>query len=211
MKVIDLTHTITPGMPVYPGSDPPVIAVPYTVANDGFEERNIALSSHTGTHIDAPSHIIQGGAALDHLPISHFTGCASRIDLTRIKGTEITPAHLKPHENLIASSEFILLYSGWSRYWGDPRYFEGFPVLNPDAASLLAGFPLKGIGIDMLSVDENGSTSLPIHNILLGRGILLIENLTRLEQLPRTGFTFCCFPLKVEEADASPIRAAALF
>ncbi len=210
MKTVDLSHTITPGMPLYPGTEPPEFTTPATIEKDGYRETKYTFTSHIGTHIDAPAHIIPGAETLDRLSIEQFTGPGCVIDLTGIPGTAIEPSHLKPHEALVENSEFVLLYSGWSRYWGNPRYFKNYPVLTDHAALWLAGFPLKGVGGDMISVDGPGPGDLPVHNILLGRGILLIENLAHLERLPRDGFVFYCFPLKLAEADASPVRAAAV-
>jgi kynurenine formamidase len=210
MKVIDLTHTVTPAMPVYPGSKTPRFSTPCTIEKDGFLERIITLSSHTGTHIDAPAHIIPLAATLDRLPVSRFAGSAAVIDLTGLKSARIEPRELLPYEGLIKNSEFVLIFTGWSRYWGEQEYFRGYPVLTDEAALRLADFQLKGVGVDVISVDEAGSTELPIHKILLGRGLVVIENLAHLDQLPSANFTFCCFPLKLGDAEASPVRAAAI-
>lgn len=210
MKIIDLSHAITPRMPLYPGTPPPVFKTPHTIDKDGFAERNITLSSHIGTHIDAPAHIIPRTATLDQLSISRFVGSASVIDLTGLRGPKIRRANLEPHRSLIKACEFVLLHTGWSRCWGEQKYFEDYPVLSDEAVLWLAAFHLKGVGVDMISVDEPGSTELFVHSTLLERGILIIENLAHLEQLPETGFTFCCFPLKLQDAEASPVRAAAI-
>ncbi|MCP5052187.1 MAG: cyclase family protein [bacterium] len=207
--VIDLTHTITPGMPVYPGTEPPCIDVACTVEKDGFVERKLSFFSHTGTHIDAPAHILPHGPTLDQLPIGTFTGPGSKIDLTGINGNKIGLSHIQPFEGLFETSDFILLHTGWSRFWGVANYFGDYPVLTPEAARWILGFKLKGIGLDMISIDAMDAGSLPIHNIILEQSII-IENLTRLDQLPETGFNFSCFPLNIEAADGSPVRAVAV-
>lgn len=197
-------------MPLYPGSKPPEFTTPFTIKKDGFTERNLSLSSHTGTHIDAPAHIIPRGATLDQWPVNRFAGRAVVLDVTNLKTPHIQLEKLRRHETLIKESEFVLLHTGWSRYWNQQKYFEGYPVLNLEAALWLADFQLKGVGVDTISVDEPDSTTLPIHNILLEGGTVIIENLVYLEQLPLTDFTFCCFPLKLEGAEASPIRAVGI-
>jgi len=103
-----------------------------------------------------------------------------------------------------------LLYTGWSRYWGRNRYFSNYPVLSENAAGWLQRFNLKGVGFDTISADSAGSTADPVHKRLLSRNGLIIENLTRLETLPQTGFTFSCLPLFTENADGSPVRAVAM-
>jgi arylformamidase len=209
MNIIDLTHTISPGMPVYPGDDPPVFTNRAAINEDGFVEKSITLGSHTGTHIDAPAHIIPYAPTLDRMPIDRFVGQGSVIDLTEMKNPEIDTALLKPYEHLFKNSEFVLLHTGWGRFWGQDRYFRDYPILSIESALWVRSFGLKGIGVDAISVDELEAADLPIHKILLER-MLIIENLTNLDKLPKTGFTFSCFPLKLENADASPVRALAI-
>jgi len=83
-------------------------------------------------------------------------------------------------------------------------------LLTPEAAEYLVSCNLKGIGLDCISVDGVASEMLPIHHILLGAGLVIVENLTNLSALPGDGFNFCCFPLAIEDADGSPVRALGL-
>jgi arylformamidase len=206
---IDLSHTIRPGMPVFPGDEPPGFHTLASIPEDGYTEKRLTLGSHTGTHIDAPAHILAHAATLDRMPIASFIGPGSLIDITGINKPQIDVSHLTPHEKLFKASEFILLHTGWSRSWGQEDYFRGYPTLSIEAALWIRSFGLKGVGLDALSVDASDSTDLPIHKILLERS-LIIENLDHLELLPQTGFIFTCFPLKLENADASPVRAVAI-
>jgi arylformamidase len=209
MNIIDLSHTISPGMPVYPGDDPPVFTNRAAIDEDGFAEKGITLGSHVGTHIDAPAHIIPYAPTLDRMPIDRFAGQGSVIDLTGMKNPEIDTSFLRSYESLFKTSEFILLHTGWHRFWGQDNYLRGYPILSIEAALWVRSFGLKGIGVDAISVDEIEAIDLPIHKILLER-MLIIENLTNLDKLPKTGFIFSCLPLKLENADASPVRAAAI-
>jgi kynurenine formamidase len=209
MNIIDLSHTISPGMPVFPGDDPPVFTNRAEIEEDGFFEKSITLSSHTGTHIDAPAHIIPYAPTLDRMPVDRFVGQGSVIDITEMKYPEIDTAFLNPYEPLFRTSEFVLLHTGWARFWGQEKYLRNYPILSIEAALWVRSFGLKGIGVDALSVDEVNAADLPVHKILLER-MLIIENLTNLDKLPKTGFTFSCFPLKLENADASPVRAVAI-
>lgn len=209
MKLIDLTHSIRPGMPVYPKTEPPQFLNATTIERDGFAEKRITLFSHTGTHMDAPAHIIQGGATLDQLPLGQFCGQACVVDVESVRGRTIGMAALKPYRNLLRQVDFVLLRTGWSNLWNDARYFKGYPVLTLKAAEWISTFKLKGLGIDMISVDREGSTDFPVHRIVLAQNITIIENLTNLHALPRMVFSFWCLPLKLEDADGSPVRAAA--
>jgi arylformamidase len=210
MKIVDLSHTISPDMPVYPGTEPPMFSTACTIEGIGFMEKKITLYSHTGTHMDAPSHIIPGAKTLDQMPPDRFVGKGAVVDIRGNNGSAIDIELLKPHQGRIEGSEFLLLHTGWGDLWGEEAYLNGFPVLSHDAAAWLAGFSLKGIGADTISADEAESTTFPIHTIFLKRDIVIIENLTNLGALPDTEFVFTCFPLKIEEADGSPVRAVAL-
>jgi kynurenine formamidase len=210
MKIFDLTHVIGPDMPCYPGTEPPVFAKPCTLEEHGFVEHQIAFYSHTGTHMDAPAHVLPQARTLDQFNVGHFAGRALIVDLTRLKKQIIDIQDLKPYRSSIEGKEFVLLHSGWSRLWGTPDYFKDFPVLSLKAAQWLAQFDLKGIGVDMISVDAMGSLDLPIHKIFLTRNIVVIENLTGLAELGNREFTLFCLPLKFMHADGAPVRAVAV-
>jgi kynurenine formamidase len=210
MKTIDLSHTISNETPVYPGTEPPVFSTPCTIEKQGFTEKRITLFSHTGTHMDAPSHILLEGKSLDRFPTEKFLGKAAVINLTHIDHEKIERYDLLQYETLILKIDFLLLHTGWYLKWGTDDYFKEYPVLTAAAAKWLAGFPLKGIGVDMISVDRTDTNTYPIHQVFLKNEILIVENLTNLSSLPDRIFSFFCFPLKIQDADGSPVRAAAL-
>ncbi len=186
------------------------MTVPCTIEKDGFRETEIRMYSHVGTHMDAPAHIIDGGATLDAFDAASFGGAAVVIDIGTLRKDEIGISDLLPHEESIIESDFVLLRSDWSNFWGKEDYFKGYPVLTGEAARWLATLDLKGIGIDMISIDGEGSQDLPVHHILLGNNVLVIENLANLGELPASGFTFFALPLKFEDVDGSPVRAIAV-
>ena len=211
MKIIDLTHNIEPNMPVYPGTEPPVIHRVNTIETDGFLEHKVTMFTHTGTHVDAPSHILKNGSTLNTYDAAYFVGNGFVIDIQIQTGREITKELLIYHEDVINESDFLLLNTGWSRHWGKDTYFSGYPVLDPDAAVWLTKRNgLRGIGIDAISFDREGSNDFPVHHILLGAGKLLIENLTNLLNVGQKKFRFTCLPLKTQQADGAPVRAIAI-
>ncbi|KXZ39901.1 Kynurenine formamidase [Alkalithermobacter thermoalcaliphilus JW-YL-7 = DSM 7308] len=210
MKIIDLTHSINSNMPVFPGTERPIFEIANTLEKDGFIENKITMYSHTGTHIDAPAHMIKDGLFLDEYPADHFYGSAYIVDLTNIKSKIVDVEEIKHHEEKIKCVDFVILKTGWSKTWGEDEYFIDFPTLSVDAAIYLSKFNLKGIGVDTISVDDITSSSFDIHKILLGRKFILIENLTNLELVDDNTFIFMCMPLKTERADGSPTRAIAL-
>jgi len=211
MTVMDLSHTISLGMPYFPGTEPPVFSRPFTLASHGFAEQRITLLTHTGTHMDAPAHILAAGATLEKLGLPHFVGSAVALDLTRLPGAEIGVDDLRPFRQLLAGKDFVLLRTGWSAHWGEAAYFSGYPVLSAAAALWLAELDFKGIGTDTISFDAHDSSALPVHRTFLARDIVLIENLVNLEKVPAGEFFFCCLPLKIAETDGAPVRAIALW
>jgi kynurenine formamidase len=210
MHIVDLSHPITADMPVWPGTPQPAFVDLCTIGRDGFGERWLQFSSHTGTHIDAPAHIIEGAATLDQVPVSHFIGKGLLLDLRGATSSVITPEFLFARRAQIEQAEFLVFHTGWSRFWGTVAYDRGYPVLSPDAAEWLAGIGLKGIGIDAPSFDEEGSAALPVHRLLLGAGLMLIENLNALDQIDGGDFFLSVLPLNIAEAEACPSRAVAI-
>jgi len=211
MRVVDLSHTIAPDMPYFPGTEPPVFSRPFTVASHGFAEQKITLLTHSGTHMDAPAHIFAAGPTLEQLGLPHFVGSAVVLDLTRLPANVIAMDDLRPFQHLLAGLDFVLLRTGWCEHWGNPAYFRDYPVLSAAAAQWLAGFNFKGIGVDTISFDAHDSSALPIHRIFLAKNIVLIENLVNLEKVLANEFVFCCLPLKIAETDGAPVRAIALW
>ncbi|HAW51133.1 MAG TPA: hydrolase [Flavobacteriales bacterium] len=209
MKIIDLTHPVSQKMPVYPGTEPPIFEVGCSIEEDGFLEKKITFYSHTGTHIDAPAHLINTAKTLDLFPAQHFFGKAFQVNLSKKKIESIGISELKPHKEAIQQVDFLLIHTGWSQYWGEERYFRNFPVLSLEAANWLCMFNLKGVGIDTISADSEDSKEFPIHKVFLQRDIIIIENIANLTELPTDEFTFSCFPLKLQDADGSPVRAIA--
>lgn len=209
MKLIDLTHAITADMPVFPGTAAPRLTPAKGLKADGFRETCLELWSHTGTHVDAPAHVLADGAYLDQLPISQYFGLAVKLEVSGFAGGEIPLAFVSAFEDKLKTSEFLVLHSGWDQKWGGDAYFHDFPVLSREAAEYLAGLPLHGVGMDMLSADPVREAELPVHHILLGKGMILVENLCHLDQIVGDRFLLCTLPLNYAQADGSPVRAVA--
>ena len=205
MKIIDLTHFIAESMPVYPGSRRPSISDANTIVKDGYAEKMISMSSHTGTHIDAPAHMIDKGTSLDMMDFSRFAGMAYVIDVSSLKKKEIGEADVSL--KAMSEADFILFYTGWSQFWGKDQYFKDYPVLSAELATKISQLNLKGIGLDVISIDPVGAKDFVNHMIIFRSDMLIIENLTNLDLLREKEFMFVCNPLKLKDADGSPVRA----
>ena len=194
-------------MPVFPGDLHPKVKSVSSIEDQGYQENELTMSTHTGTHIDAPFHIIPGGYTLDAFPPEKFFGEGLILDCRQLE--KITADSIK--QSLSSRNpDFVLLYTGWNTYWGTDAYFSKIPVLELNAAKYLADLSLKGVGVDTPSFDPVGSDSLGNHKTLLSKNIVLIENLTGLGYLLEKKFIFSCFPLKIKSADGSPVRAIAI-
>jgi len=209
MRIVDLSHTVSPNMPVYPGTEQPIFITGCSIEEIGFLEKKITMYSHTGTHVDAPAHLIKDASTLDLLAIEHFHGSALMLNFENDKSKTINVSSLEPYEKEIEKIDFLLIHTGWSKYWGTEKYFSDYTVLSLEAANWLSKFQLKGLGLDTISADISETDDYPIHKILLKKNTIIIENLINLLSLPISIFTFSCFPIKFKDADGSPVRAVA--
>jgi len=211
MKVIDLTHEINEHMPVYPGTEPPVLAAANSYEKDGFKETRISMHSHTGTHMDPPAHLFPDGTTLDQFPPEQFIGKAVVIDCTDLaEGQVITMNHVRRAGENAARADFLLFHLGWDRRWGTDAYFGDYPCIDDEVMAFILRGAYKGIGFDVIGLDPISDAKLVRHHQLFARRqIVNIENLCHLDQCGSGLFWFSCFPLKISDSDGSPIRAVA--
>ncbi len=207
--LIDLTHPLADGQPNFP-LDPPIRVTPFhTVASIGYNLAEIGMSTHQGTHLDAPYHFFDDGATLDQIPLDRFYGPARLVDLGCLEAkAPITVEKLEPHAGAFAPGARVVCRTGWDRMFGSPEFFSDCPELTIDAARWIASCGISLLGIDM---PTPSSQWLECHHILLGKGteIVIVEGLANLGRLPRE-FTLIALPLRLAGRDGSPIRAVAV-
>lgn len=208
MNIVDLTHYINEDMTVYPGTEKPKIKKANTLEKDGFRESKLTMYSHVGTHIDAPAHMLEKSSYLDELHIGRFIGRATILDFTSKLKIELKD--IKLYEEEIKNSEFIIIKTGWEKYWGEDKYFKGFPTMDEECVNWISKFNLKGIGVDAISIDSVDSEEFIVHKTILSKNIISIENLCNLDSVKSKYFTLSVLPLKLSEADGSPVRAIAI-
>lgn len=205
--LIDMTHAITPDIPVYPGDPAPVLSKLATLTKNGYRSTSLGLSSHTGTHMDAPSHLLPDGRSLDQMPMSQFSGRATVLDVSG--EAVITEAFLRSNYDAIYCADYILFYTGWEDRWGTEDFLEdAYPVPDEAAARYLVSRGLKGVGTDALSVDRLSGPQT-VHTTLLKSGAVILENLCLKKVRGRRDFLFFALPMKFENADGAPVRAFA--
>lgn len=206
-KSVDLSHTINEKMPVYPGTPLTVINKACKHESDGFAELSLCFSSHIGTHIDVPYHIIPSGGTITDLPIDNFMGKAFKINSSRLSDNLV--AQIKEKITLYGIPDFIILQTNWDKNWGKPEYLSVFPLPDMSTFKYLSELKLKGVGIDAISIDAINSETFMAHQYILGSDKIIIENLRNLDNVPDSMFEFFCLPLKIENGDGSPVRAIA--
>ena len=205
----DLSQRIENGMTVYPGDPLPRLAPSAQVAAP-WRVSNLQLGSHTGTHIDAPSHFLASGKSIDQYPLSRFMLRGVVVPLRDLGEDEMIPWPVcAEHVAAVAEGGAVVLQTDWSRHWQEERYFR-HPFLAPETAEQLARRHIGVVAIDTPSVDSTVRGTSYAHEILLGNDVLIVENLTGLEQLhPGRLYEFCFLPLYLAGLDGSPVRAAA--
>lgn len=207
----ELSHRISSGMQVYPG-DPAVTLEPaLTVERDGVDVAMLHLGSHTGTHLDAPSHTVGGGRTTGSISLNELVGEALVVHLPEL-ASRSTYGVAEIADALGAIPEvvpaIVIVDTGWARHFGTDEAFA-HPSLDRAAAVELMRRGMTLLAVDTLSPDPTGgdSNEFPVHEVVLGGNALIVENLTCLEGLPeriRVGF----FPLAID-ADGAPVRAVA--
>jgi len=209
--MLDLTMPFSEKTIPVPGHPCPRLEPLTTLERDGVRNTTMTISIHTGTHIDAPSHFIEDGASIDQIPIDRFRRPGLCLDLRSMaeEGSPITLGHLKSagFEPSETEGTILMLATGWSdEAWQSERLYEANPFLAEDAAEAVAEAAPSALGLDF-AVDD--TKPWPNHTILLGAGVLLIENLMRLPELPTAGFEVTAFPLRLVGQNGGPTRVVA--
>ena len=209
--IIDLTHKISGEMPYFPGTPKPTSEKFCTIEKEGYTELELKITTHTGTHIDAPAHIIPSGVTLDKKNIEEFTGIAAVMDCTGFspENRHISIVDLRNFLDRNHEIDFLVLNTSWQNRWGKPEYFEEFPVLTEEGAALVVERKIRCVCMDTISADRVEDVHLPVHKLLLGNGVMIAENLTNLDKLPEGKFELFLIPLLIQGADGSPLRAFA--
>jgi len=213
MPLLDLSHVVEDGMITYPGLPAPSITDHLTfeesaghyAAGTEFHIGRIDLVANTGTYLDTPAHRWRDREDLSAVPIDRLAALPGIV--IREEGPELTP-------DLIADVDLegvaVLLNTGWDQYWRTDDYGDlSHPFVGEALARALTAAGPALVGIDSVNIDSTGSGDRPAHSLLLDAGILVVEHLTRLDELPDAGFEFFAAPVKVRGLGTFPVRAFA--
>ena len=212
MRILDLTLTISNKIPTFPGSPQPKF-IPWENVNDnGYNLELLFLSTHTGTHMDAPYHFLEKGAKIHEISLKKLVSEAVLIKSKKKEGESITKTDIQKFEKKygkIASFSSVIFYTEWQRNLQKKYYFEKNPGLSVSAAKYLASKKISLVGIDSPSIDLGKDSKFPVHQIFAKKGILVVENLANLEKIKSSKFHLVVLPLKLKNATGSPVRAIA--
>jgi arylformamidase len=209
VKIIDLTQAMANGMPVMDGIEPPEFRDLAAVATDGYAMSRYTFVNHTGTHVDAPAHQIAGGASLDQIPLDRLVTEALTLDLGAHAPGPVSLADLGTRVDAVRDGDIVLFRSGNAANWGADAYWHGWCYPDAQATRALIGRGVSGVGFDGPSADPVESEDYELHQLWLGAGKIIIENLASLDELP-VRCTIVVAPLKVLGANGGPARVLAL-
>jgi len=222
MKIIDLTHRLHDGLQTHSSHPRAVIndfvihaftAPRYLPPCKGFATKQLLISDHAGTHVDAPTHFYPQGKSIDQEDLSKYLGPAvllevSQKDLRRPVDLELVQECLRRDDLDIRKGDIVLIRA-WAGQWSDEGFHE-CAGLALDAAQWLVEKGAKAIGIDLGNIEDNADMTRQVHLCLLGRDIPIYENIANLGKVGAKRFTFMGLPLFLDQCTGSPVRAVAL-
>jgi len=212
MKIVDLTLTVSDKIPTFPGSPQPSFIPWENVKEDGYNLELLFLSTHTGTHMDAPYHFLEKGAKIHEISLKKLVSEAVLIKSKKKGDESITKIDIQKFEKKFGNFEgfsSVIFYTGWQRNLQKKYYFTKNPGLSVSAAKYLASKKINLVGIDSPSIDLGTDSKFSVHQIFAKKGMLIVENLANLEKIKPAKFHLVVLPLKLKSATGSPVRAIA--
>ena len=202
MKLVDLSVVVNQDTPNYPGDPRIQIKATATLAKNSYNDHSVMFDVHSsGTHMDAPWHMIENGKTLEQIPVEQFVGrgCYIKVNDKKFDLAKVQQADIQP-------GDIVLFHTGMDSVYHELSYYANDrPAMPEEIAKLLVEKKVKMVGLDMCSPDL---PPFPVHRILLGAGILIVENLTNLLELSGREFTVYALPVKMQ-LDGAPARVVA--
>ncbi|MBB46441.1 MAG: cyclase [Thaumarchaeota archaeon] len=212
MKIIDLTLTVSDKIPTFPSSPQPNFIPWENIKEDGYNLEVLFLSSHTGTHMDAPHHFLEKGAKIHEISLKKLVSEAALIQCRKNGGQSITKTDIQKFEKnhgKIENFSSVIFYTGWQKNLQKKYYFTKNPGLSVSAAKYLTSKKISLVGIDSPSIDLGKDPKFSVHKIFAKKGVLIVENLANLDKIKSSKFHLVVLPLKLKNATGSPVRAIA--
>lgn len=210
-RIIDLTLKIDANTRVFPGSPTPSLIDWSRIDIHGYDSEVAFLSTHTGTHMDAPSHFITNAPSIDKIDVNRFICSAVLVRTNKKRPDELIQVdEIVECSHEIATGDTVVFATAWEDEICNEHYFTHNPGLSAEAAKFLLKKGINSVAIDSPSIDAGNDHDFTSHKILLSHGILIVENLCNLSHLKHSKFTLAVAPLKFSGATGSPVRALAI-
>jgi len=203
---VELSHPLVDGESPYPGDPPTVISQWATLEREHFRLKQLSFGSHSSTHMDSPSHLVDGGRTLDTYEPGYFFHKAFALDARNASciGKELV-------RTIPSGLTAVLFCTGWQDRWDSERYFDDPPLLTEEATTLLLERGIRLFGFDSSSCDAIKSESLPIHHLIFSYDGLILENLNNLQRVVGRLVSLVALPLLLKDSDGAPTRVIASY
>ncbi|XEC93293.1 cyclase family protein [Paenibacillus tarimensis] len=214
-RFVDLSHIIEDGIITYKGLPAPHICdflsreASKEIYEEGteFQIGKIEMVSNTGTYIDTPFHRYRDGKDLSEVELHSFAGHEGEV--IRVTKADTKAIDETFFQGIELEGKAVLIHTGWDQHWNTEQYFDNHPYLTSGAAEYLAECKVALVGIDSMNIDCTTGKSRPVHTVLLGAEIPIVEHLCNLHALPERGFQFYAVPPKIKGMGTFPVRAFA--
>jgi len=209
LKIVDLSLPLTHEMPVNP-EDPRIGFINFAnVKKHGYHMTQLILSTHGGTHMDAPMHFIDGGLSIDKVDLKKCIGNAIVIDLHGLAEVrDLVIDDFGKYKDFIVPGVIILIRTDWYKFFPDYGYYTDFKGISSDLATWFAEKQISLIGVETPAVHPIQYKL--IHEIFLERNIVIVEGLAYLDSIKSSEVFFAALPLRLNGLDGSPVRAIAI-
>ncbi len=213
LKFIDLTLPVSEKIPTFPGSPQPIFIQWENIKDDGYNLELLFLSSHTGTHLDAPYHFLEKGKKIHEISLKRLIINAILIKIRKRRDQAITKTDIQKFEKKhgkIPNESTIVFWTGWQKMIKNDSYFVNNPGLSVTAAKYLISKKTNLVGIDSPSIDLGKEKRFLIHHLFAKNDVLIVENLANLDKIRSWKFQLAVLPMKLENATGAPVRAVGI-
>lgn len=215
-EIIDLTYDIEEGMTTFNAPWHPTVSVKQLGRHksEGRETREVSLGTHTGTHVDAPLHFIEGGKSIEELDLDILIGEVTIVDFSHLGENECITKEMLDDFSI---TKRILFKFSWGKHWNTEKFYQGYPFFSKEAAEYLVSTNVELIGMDTPSPDDSRTKlneeilgrekDSPIHKFFLSNGVVLVEYVANLDKVDNyVGWSIIVMPLRIKGADGSSAR-----
>lgn len=211
-RIVDLSYPVSSDMLIYPGTERPTFQWLGRVNSEGYNLTKMTMLVHTGSHVDAPMHFLDNAQSIDEIPLDAFFGVCRLYRCPHPPaGQVITLSEAIESGFQLNEGDIFVLSTGIEKYAEKREYNYLYPYPAEDLARWLVAKKIKAYMTDATAVDPVGTQGSPIHHIILGAGVPIVENLRNLAELPENRpFIISALPLKLKGKEGSPCRAVAL-